>query len=129
MFTIAQIKDAHSQVKSGADFPGYIRAIKQLGVTGYQTFVTDGHTDYTGGDNYQISSDAKYSALEIAPVSDKAEFETYLRAHQQGQSDYLTFCQQSADTGVEKWVVDLAAMTCTYYDLAGNVMLEEKIPG
>ena len=129
MFTLQQIKDAHSKVKSGADFPAYIREIKQLGVTGYQTFVTDGHTEYTGGDNYRVSSDAKYAALAIAPVSNKATFEGYLKAHQQGQSDYPAFCQQSADTGVEKWVVNTDTMTCTYYDLAGNVMLEEKIPG
>lgn len=32
MFTIQQIKDAHSKVKSGADFPAYIQDIKKLGV-------------------------------------------------------------------------------------------------
>lgn len=33
MFTIEQIKTAHSQVKSGADFPAYIQEIKKLGDT------------------------------------------------------------------------------------------------
>lgn len=41
MFTIEQIKAAHSKVKSGADFPSYIREIKQLGVTGYEVSVSD----------------------------------------------------------------------------------------
>lgn len=31
MFTIEQIKEAHSQLKSGADFPEYIREIKIFG--------------------------------------------------------------------------------------------------
>lgn len=33
MFTVEQIKTAHSKVKSGADFPAYIQDIKKLGVT------------------------------------------------------------------------------------------------
>lgn len=32
MVTIAQIQAAHSKVKSGKDFPAYIKEIKQLGV-------------------------------------------------------------------------------------------------
>jgi len=43
MFTLNQVKQAHSKVKSGADFPAYIVAIKTLGVVYYQTYVTDGH--------------------------------------------------------------------------------------
>ena len=38
MFTIAQIKEAHSRVKSGADFPTYIQDLIELGVKGYDTF-------------------------------------------------------------------------------------------
>ena len=44
MFSLEQIKAAHSKMKSGADFPSYINEIKQLGVIGYATFVSDGHT-------------------------------------------------------------------------------------
>ena len=36
MFTVEQIKAAHSKVQSGADFPAYIREIKELGVTHYE---------------------------------------------------------------------------------------------
>ena len=39
MFTAEQIKAAHSKVKSGADFPGYIKEIKALGVTHYEAYV------------------------------------------------------------------------------------------
>jgi hypothetical protein len=35
MCTVAQIKAAHSKVKSGADFPAYIKESKALGVTQY----------------------------------------------------------------------------------------------
>ncbi len=52
MFTIQQIKEAHAKVKSGADFPKYIQDIIALGVTSFETFVFDNHTDYYGKDNY-----------------------------------------------------------------------------
>ncbi len=45
MFILDQIEAAHSKVKSGADFPEYIKELKQFGVTSYETFVSDGHTD------------------------------------------------------------------------------------
>ena len=51
MFTVGQINAANSKVKSGADFPVYIKEIKSLGVTHYETYVTDGHIDYHGGDD------------------------------------------------------------------------------
>ena len=39
MFTLKQIKAAHSKVKSGADFPKYIADIKKLAVNAFETSV------------------------------------------------------------------------------------------
>ncbi|HRI20162.1 MAG TPA: DUF1398 family protein [Panacibacter sp.] len=128
MFTIDQIKEVHSRVKTGADFPNYIQDLIKLGVNGYDTFVSDGHSVYFGNDNYSIRSDAKYTALEVAEKSDKEKFQHSLKIHQQGQTDYPTFCKHSAETGVEKWTVDMNEMSCTYYDKAGNKLLTEVIP-
>ncbi len=127
MFTLQQIKDAHSKVKSGADFPAYVQAIIKLGVSGYETFVTDGHTVYFGKDGYRIQTEMKYPAMDIATKANNEAFTSYLKMHQQGQTDYPSFCRHCAETGVEAWKVNMAAMTCTYYDLAGNKMLEETI--
>jgi len=52
MFTVDQIKSAHSKVKSGADFPTYIKEIKALGVTHYEAYVSDGHINYHGTNDY-----------------------------------------------------------------------------
>lgn len=128
MFSIQQIKTAHAKVKSGADFPKYIQELTGLGILSYHTYVSDGHTDYYGSDGFTISSDAKYDTLEVADTSNAAQFTHYLKLHQQGGSTYPEFCNHSAMTGVEKWIVDIEAMTCTYYDKNGNCMLEEKIP-
>lgn len=128
MFTLDQIKAAHSKVKSGADFPAYIRELKQLGVVEYETFVKDGHTNYLGENTYKIKSPARYAALTIASASQAEQFKADLKAHQQGKTDYATFCADCAKSGVEKWIVDLTKMTCTYFDSAGNEVLIERIP-
>lgn len=128
MFTIEQIKTAHSKVKSGADFPVYIQDIKKLGVTYYETFVMDGHTDYFGAIDYKTSSPTKYNALTIASSPNMEQFKIDLKAHQQGKTDYPTFCNDCANSGIEKWAVRMDKMTCTYFDKAGNEILEENIP-
>jgi uncharacterized protein YbcV (DUF1398 family) len=128
MFTIEQIKTAHSKVKSGADFPSYIREMKSLGVTSYEHFVADGHIQYYGADEFKIAADAKWPAMEVSETGSAEKLKHALAIHQQGQTDYPTFCKQSAEAGVEKWIVDTIKMTCTYYDKAANEMLVEAIP-
>ena len=128
MFTVEQIKTAHNKVKSGADFPAYIKEIKQLGVTQYETFVSDGHTDYYGANDYKTSSVAKYDALAITEKSNAEQFKADLKAHQQGKTDYPVFCSDCAKSGIEKWAVCMDKMTCTYYDKAGNEILVEIVP-
>ena len=128
MFTVEQVKAAHSKVKSGADFPAYIQDIKKLGVTFYKTFVTDGHTDYYGANDFTTASPAKYQALAIAEISNREQFKADLKEHQQGKTDYLTFIGLCAKLGIEKWEVYMDKMTCTYYDKEGNEILVEQIP-
>lgn len=128
MFTIEQIKAAHSKVKSGADFPGYIQDIKRLGVNAFETWVIDSHTEYFGKDGYQIRSEPMYENLVISDKSDKNKFSHYLKIHQGGETDYNTFCRHCAETGVEKWWVSLNEMTCIYYDKGGKKILTEQIP-
>ena len=128
MFTLDQIKSSHSKVKSGADFPKFVLEIKGLGVTAYETFVNNGNTNYLGINDYKISSGAKYDELSIAEISNPEDFKNDLKAHQQGKTDYPTFCKDSAKSGVEKWIVDTEKMTCSYYDLAGKEMLVDVIP-
>ncbi|SUJ21249.1 Phage envelope protein [Sphingobacterium spiritivorum] len=128
MFTIEQIRQAHAKVKSGADFPSYMREIKAFGVLGYNAYVADGRIDYFGAEGYTTSAPAKYDSLEVASQSDIVQFRKDLKDHQQGLTDYLTFCRDCARSGVEKWIIDMDRMTCAYYDKAGNELLIENIP-
>lgn len=128
MFTVEQIKAAHSKVKSGADFPAYIHDIKKLGVRFYETFVIDGHTDYFGVNDYKATTPATNSNLTIAEISDSTQFKIGLKEHQQGKTDFQSFIGMCATSGIEKWVVCMSKMTCTYYDKTKNEILMEEIP-
>lgn len=128
MFTAEQIMAAHAQVKSGADFPSYIQAIKAMGVTHYEAYVTDGHTDYHGTNNHTATVAAKYAPVAIATEYDEDGFTAILKAHQQGKTDYRTFIADCARMGVDKWQVCLEQMTCTYYSGTGQPVLVETIP-
>ena len=128
MFTVEQIKEAHSKVKSGADFPAYIQEIKALGVIHYEAYVSDGHIDYHGYNDYTVKVLAKYTSLVVVDSTDSELFKIELKAHQQGKTDYFTFCKDCAENGIEKWIVNLDEMTCIYYDKIGNEILVEQIP-
>src|ERR1700744_366280 len=107
MFTIEQIRAAHSKVKSGADFPKYIQELKELGISSYTHYVSDGRIIYKGVTNFTLSADAKWNARAITNQASPSDLRQQLKVHQQGQSDYPTFCLQAAEAGVEKWVVDM----------------------
>lgn len=128
MFTVEQIKTIHGKVKSGADFPNYIKEIKALGVTHYEAYVEDGHIDYHGANNYVAKVPEKYDPLTIADITNIGLFKAELLAHQQGKTDYLTFIKMCAETGIEKWEIRMDKMTCTYFDKSGNEVLVEQIP-
>ncbi|MEO8255682.1 MAG: DUF1398 family protein [Flavobacterium sp.] len=128
MFSIEQIKAAHEKVKSGADFPNYIQDLLNLGVKGYNTNVNDGSVSYFGDANFAASTSKKYDTIPIAEIANKERFIEFLVMHQDGQTDYRTFCQQAAQCGIAKWRVSITEMTCTYYDDAENPIVIEKIP-
>lgn len=128
MFTVEQIESAHSKVKTGADFPNYIKEIKELGVKSFETWVKDSHTEYFGENDFKTISESQYKDLAIADHSDQEKFIQQLKNHQRGETNYMKFCEDCAETGIEKWIVDLDQFTCIYYDKAGNEILKEEIP-
>jgi len=128
MFTLSGIREAHSKVKSGADYPAFVQEIIKMGVAGYETHVKDGKTVYFGANNYRIESGPKYDQLIINSEPDSETFKKDLKLHQDGKTNFTTFCNDAAGSGVEKWVVNLNHMSCTYLDKNGNVLLVESIP-
>jgi uncharacterized protein YbcV (DUF1398 family) len=128
MFTIEQIKQAHDKVQTNTDFPIYIQDLIELGVKGYDTLVHDGHVEYYGNNDYSVSTDKKYASIKITLSANKERFIEFLVMHQNEQTDYFTFCQQAAQTGIAKSRIDILEMTCTYFDASGDAIVIEKIP-
>ena len=108
MFTVEQIKKAHSNVKTGADFPNYIQDLIQLGVLRFETFVFDSHSDYYGADGFKTSSEGKYEAIAISDDLNIETFKKKLKEHQQGKTDYMGFIESCAKNGIFKWIMDLS---------------------
>ncbi|PWT73465.1 MAG: hypothetical protein C5B59_13480 [Bacteroidetes bacterium] len=51
-----------------------------------------------------------------------------MKAHHQGKTDYPTFCNDCATSGIEKWEACMNNMTRTYFDKTGDEILVEEIP-
>lgn len=128
MFTIAQIHEAFGKVKSGADFPQFVRDLKEIGVTHYDNFVSDGRTIYYGINDFTLDGGAKYPEMDVNNLSSADKLKHAISIHQQGQTDYPTFCKQAADAGVEKWITHMIEMTVTYLDKDGHKLTVEPIP-
>lgn len=128
MFTIEEIQKSEAKIKSGADFPNFIQEIKAMGVVRNDIFVINGMSVYYGNDDHTVQGPPAYEDLLIEETSSIAELKEALKVHQNGATDYQTFCRQVAAAGVEKWITDLKAMTVTYLDAAGNEMVVEHIP-
>lgn len=127
-FTIEEIKAEHQKVKTGADFPKYIQSIKNLGVSHYTAYVEEGNTAYFDAENNAANTGSKYDQLTISETVNLDQFKSRLKLHQQGGTNYMTFCNDCAENGVKGWNMDLNKMTCTYFDTKGNEILEEKVP-
>ncbi len=127
MFALEQIEIANGKIRSGADFPRFIQELKSIGVQSFETWTFDSHTEYLGENNFSVQSESKYESLSVNESSNATDFIHFLKIHQQGETNYFEFCQHCAETGVEKWIVDLNKMTCTYFDKSGNEVLVEKV--
>jgi uncharacterized protein YbcV (DUF1398 family) len=128
MFTIDQIHEAFKKVKSGADFPQFVQDLKSIGVTHYDNYVADGRTKYYGTNDFTVDGETKYPSMAVNANSSADKLKHSISIHQQGQTDYPTFCIQAADAGVEKWTTHMIEMTVTYLDKQGNKLTVEPIP-
>lgn len=128
MFTLQQIKIAHDKVQSSTDFPIYIQELISMGVKGYDTNVADGSVRYFGTEDYSASTEKKEKILPINSVANKERFIEFLVMYQDGQTDYYTFCQHAAQSGIASWRIDIIEMTCTYFDIHNDPIIIENIP-
>ncbi|MCG2613425.1 DUF1398 domain-containing protein [Terrimonas sp. NA20] len=128
-FSLEQLKAAHAKVKTGADFPKYIQEIKSLGLLTYEYDVRTGATIYFGTNGHTVNAVGWYSEpITVQAEKNAAVVADAIRRHQQGGSNFLTFCREVAAAGVASWQIDTRNMLCRYLDLNGNELVTEPIP-
>lgn len=126
MFTIEQINAIHDRLGNAQTLADYLRALNALGIETYDSYLTDGHSEYFGGD-HQVNSPAYHDKLTVAETSNREAFLKHLKAHEEGKTSYVEMSQGLADSGIEKWTFDTNQMTIAYYDKSGNALLTENI--
>ena len=128
MFTKEQIQQAQSTSKGGKDFPQLVQNFKALGIVLYEHWVGNGANIYLGADDHAVKIESGQALLNVRDDSSEEKLKHAVKVHQSGQTDYPTFCLQSAGAGVEKWVTDISNLTVTYLDKKGNTLVLENIP-
>jgi uncharacterized protein YbcV (DUF1398 family) len=127
VFTLVQVEELHERLGNAETLSDYVRSLAALGVARYDSFVSDGHSEYMGRDAHGVASHAAHDELTVAERSDRDALLHHLRRHEQGETSYLEMSKGLADSGIEKWTVDTEAMTMTFYDRSGDVLLVEQI--
>jgi uncharacterized protein YbcV (DUF1398 family) len=127
MFTLQEINDIHDRLGNAETLSQYLEALKNIGVDKYDSFITDGHSEYLGKGGHKVVSPPVHERLSIAKTSNQERFLNHLNLHNQGKTDYLEMSKGLADSSIEKWTFDTNKMTIAYYDRDGNEILVEAI--
>ncbi len=127
MFTIEQIEELHRGLGNADTMAEYVRSLAALGIARYESFVSDGHSEYIGRDARRVTSHAVHDLLTVADDSDRDGLLDHLRLHERGDTSYLEMSKGMADSGIERWTVDTDAMTMTFYDRSDVALLVEQI--
>ncbi|HSW75147.1 MAG TPA: DUF1398 family protein [Candidatus Saccharimonadales bacterium] len=127
MFTLKQIDEIHERLGSRESLVQYLQALKAIGVDTYDSFISDGHSEYFSADGRILVSKPVHELFTVAERSDQSQFMHYLSLSSSHKINYLEMSKGFADSGIEKWTFDTNNMTLTYKDMAGNTILTEQI--
>jgi uncharacterized protein YbcV (DUF1398 family) len=104
-----------------------VLALKALGIERYDSYLTDGHSEYFGEGGHSVVSPPEHEALPVAEAGQREAFLQHLRRHERRETTYQEMSRGLAQSGIEKWTVDTGGMTMTFYDKTGREMLVEQI--
>ncbi|MGT2926029.1 DUF1398 domain-containing protein [Streptococcus cuniculipharyngis] len=127
MFTLENINRGHEQF-TGPDFPKLIAYFKELGMVENRVNIQSGLVTYRSTTGQLLEKTGYQVTGLVADKVNRDQFLASLRHHQAGQTDFPTFCQETAEAGIYQWVIDLEAMTCSYVDKTGEPVFVEIIP-
>ncbi len=126
-FSLTTIKHAQ-QLYTGVEFPILVAAFAELGITQVTINIHTGETTYQHRDGMHLQTPSLKATTPVASTASQVGLTTSLQIHQQGKSDFPTFCEEIAAAGIAYWIIDVSALTCDYYSLIDALILSETIP-
>ena len=127
MVTLAEIDLVHEQLGKADTLDAYCRALAELGVTGYDSYVLDGHTVFRTKDGDELSTPAYHDVVEIAAEPDHAAVHGVLARAEAGEIGYVEMSELLGAAGLERWSVDTRQLVMTYTDVLGETVLSEQL--
>jgi uncharacterized protein YbcV (DUF1398 family) len=115
MFTLEQTNDVHDRLGTAETLSQYLEALKNIGVDKYDSFISDGHSEYFGKGDHKDVSPPAHEQLSIAETSNRESFLKHVNLHDQGKTNYLEMSkgQRPAPGDVpfrrirKRWIKDL----------------------
>jgi uncharacterized protein YbcV (DUF1398 family) len=127
MFTLENIIDAQAQF-TGPDFPKLIVRFKEIGMVKNHVDILAGQVIYRDKTDSVIVNQGYQVKGTLADLVKLKQAKNDLQTHQAGQTDFPTFCEDMAKSGIVGWVIDLEEMTCSYLNKDEQAVLVENIP-
>jgi uncharacterized protein YbcV (DUF1398 family) len=126
-FTLEQINAIHDSLGSAKTLALYVQELSKIGVKHADSYLTDGHSEFFGTDNYTVRSPAVHDVLSISDTTDRNGLMRYLALHDSGKIGYIEMSKGLAESGIEKWVIDTSELTMTFYNKAGDELRVDHI--
>lgn len=127
MFTLDDIDTVHERYGKQDSTAEYLKALKKVGVDHYDSFITDGHSEYYSEDGKKLVGPPEHEKIPVSDTSDEVSFKKHLALHGNGKTSYFEMSKRLAECGIEKWKFDTVKMTITYFDKQGQAVLIEPV--
>jgi len=96
MFTLAQINDIHNRLRNAETLAQYLEALRNIGVDKYDSFITDGHSEYFGKGDHKVVSPPVHEKLSIGKSCNRESFLNHLNLHNECKTSYLVCLKRSS---------------------------------
>lgn len=101
MFSINQINELHDRLGKISTLYQYLQKLNAIGVNKFDSFISDGHSEYYGNEAYKVVSPPVHENLRIATNCNREKFISHLRLHEEGKTDFIEMSKGLAECGIE----------------------------
>src|SRR6478735_11938666 len=106
MFTLDQIQEIHERLGKRSLITQYLKALHAIGVEKYDSFISDGHSEYFGKESQKVISPPSHAELSISKTCQLEGLLKHLSLHNEGKINYYEMSEGLAKSGIQKWSFD-----------------------